>query len=84
LRAVTTALIAALLGFGQLAMAMYSTQIKQGSKQTREPLMHLNQNTIGFGMLTRLIRFLKKIYYGILSEYEDYVLLLLIVSLMRW
>jgi hypothetical protein len=35
-------------------------------------------------MLTRLIRFLKKIYYGILSEYEDYVLLLLIVSLMRW
>jgi hypothetical protein len=65
-------------------MGMYCTQNKRGSKRLREPPIHLSQNMIGCGMLTRLIRFLKKIYYGILSEYEDYVLLLLIVSLMRW
>jgi hypothetical protein len=35
-------------------------------------------------MLTKLTSYLRLIWIGFLSEYEDYVLLLLIVSLMRW
>jgi hypothetical protein len=79
LRVATTTLIAALLGFGRLDMGMYCIQIKRGSKRLKEPLTHLNQNMIGCGMLTRLIRFLRRIYYGLLMAWEDYVLLALII-----
>jgi hypothetical protein len=61
-------------------MGMYCIQTKRGSKRLREPPIHLSQNMIGCGMLSKLIRFLKKIYYGLRMAYYDTVLLLLIIS----
>jgi hypothetical protein len=66
---------------------MCCTLNKLVSKRPKELLIHLSQNTIGCGMLTRLIRFLPLICNALRTEYEDYVLLLLLIIsaiLMRW
>jgi predicted tellurium resistance membrane protein TerC len=67
-------------------MAEYSIQIRQGSKQTREPAIHYAANIIGFGMLMKLMRYLRQIYNAFRMGYYDYVLLLLIISatLTQW
>jgi hypothetical protein len=67
-------------------MAECCTLTKRGSKQTREPAIHYDQSIIGFGMLMKLMRYLRQIWIGFRLAYEDYVLLLLIASAawMRW
>jgi len=62
-------------------MAMCCTLTKRASKRLKEPLMHLNKNTVGCGMLTKLMRYLRRIYVNLRLGFYDYVLLALIVSL---
>jgi hypothetical protein len=61
-------------------MAECCTLTKLGLKPAKETNTHYAQSIIGFGMLTKLTRFLKRIYNAFRMGYYDYVLLLLIIS----
>jgi len=65
---------------------MFFTLSKQGLKPTKEPLIQSSLSIIGSGMLTKLMRFLRRIYIALRLGYYDYVLLLLIMTaiLQRW
>lgn len=60
---------------------MFCTLSKLNSKPTKDLPIHSRQNITGYGMLTKLMRYFRRIYLNLRLEYYDYVLLLLIASL---